>query len=100
MGAETRLIPTITEVNIVGNQISILTYYNEGIDIIRAFITDMTTVSDGVSFIEGEGGISTSNVSDVFALDSDDEGNLIVIGENAAQFSLDEDTGQLVQNIN
>jgi len=98
MAAETRVLPTITQINVSGNQISILTYYSQSQEVITAFISELQQSIGGVNFIEGEGGITVQGVELNFFVNSDDDGDLIVIGENAGQFSLDEDTGQLVQN--
>jgi len=100
MAAETKLIPTFTTINVSGNDISILTYYNQDIEIIEAFIADISSVREGVVFTEGDGGIFQRNSRLTFILSGDDDGDLLVIGDNADQFSLDEDTGQLVQTIN
>ena len=96
---ESKQITTETILNVVGSSISILSrYYNPALgDIIVAFISEVVggETVDGVNFIEGEGGItSTTGSSGIYTLDSN--GNLIITSGDASQYSVDTLTGQLV----
>jgi len=94
--AETKILSTKTIINIASSAISIYTYYqDEAVKAITAFISELAQTIGGISFKEGEGGITTDNVDDVFYIDSNNEGNLVVTGDNAEDYFLDEDTGQL-----
>ena len=98
---ESRIIPSQTTINIVGSAITVLTqYFNEAINggTINAFVMEVIggQTVDGVSFIEGEGGISIGEdlaSPPVFSFNSN--GELIVTDPLSSQFSVDGLTGQL-----
>lgn len=97
--SESRQISTQTVLNVVGSSISILTKYTNTIegDIIQVFISEVFNgeLVDGVSFIEGELGISLPTDSTLIT-SIDNEGNLIITSSDASQYSIDPNTGQLI----
>lgn len=94
---ESKQISTFTVATAIINAISIITYYFDNIgSVLSAFISSNVRTVQGINFIEGEGGIITVDNTTDFYLDSN--GNLIVDGPNAANYSLDQQTGQLQYN--
>lgn len=97
---ESRQIPSQTTLSVVGSVITITTrYHNEDQGgVVFAFISQIVggEAHNGVGFIEGEGGII---IDDSFNLDFNldaSSGELIVTAPDAAQYSIDTNTGQLV----
>ena len=92
------IIPTQTTLSVVGVSITITTIYNGGDlgGIISAWISEVIggEIVDGISFIEGEGGIMTDDFVTTASLNSN--GELIVTAPDAAQYSVDTVTGQLI----
>lgn len=81
MAAELKIIPTITETNLVGSAISIKTSYNENIlpDTLEAFIADSVSSKNGVNYIEGELIITAKNRPQNLSYSIDGDGHLILI---------------------
>jgi hypothetical protein len=95
--SETVTLSTKTTLSISGSSISIYTYYNDDEDsaTITAFLSSLSQTINGVSFEEGEGGITTEDTDNVFYLNSNNDGDLLILGDDAENYFLDEDTGQL-----
>lgn len=96
--AETKIIETQTLVTIVGSAISIKAYYETGVssgNTLLAFISDIVQTVDGVGFIEGELGITMENYPTAIDYEIDNDGNLIVIADDAEHYSIDS-SGSLI----
>ena len=82
----------------MGVAITITTSYIGEIDhgIVQAWISEVIggEIVDGIPFIEGEGGIQTNDAVTIVSLNLN--GELIVTAPDAAQYSVDTVTGQLV----
>lgn len=96
--SEQKLIPTITVVEENPPEIDIITYYELlfGLPhILQAFIgIDGGEYRSGVFFDHGEAGLTMKNSPEDIDGYIDPEGNLIIIGDDADKYSLD-DNGNL-----
>lgn len=91
---ETKLISTKTNVSIVGNNISIHTYYSEEEDFVLEFFVPLEdTTVESVNFLAGDLGYTQENNNDIFEIN--DKGELIVSSPNADKYSIDEN-GDLI----
>jgi len=91
---ETKLISTKTNVSIVGNNISIHTYYSEEEDFVLEFFVPLEdTTVESVKFLAGDLGYTQENNNDIFEIN--DKGELIVSSPNADKYSIDEN-GDLI----
>lgn len=96
---EEKILSTQLVVTILSNNISIRSYYNGSevdINTLSAFISDIIQVVDGTSFIEGELGMTLKNYPSKIDYSIDSNGNLIVFGDDAANYLIDENTGELI----
>lgn len=92
---ETVELEVQTTVSIIGDAISIRTYYDTSevdSDTIEAFISDIVQIIDGVPIIEGELCIRYENDIDYTI---NENGDLIVNDDNADNYSIDSD-GSLI----
>jgi hypothetical protein len=78
------LIPTYTTVSNVGGNMTITTYYDNGVISILIIFPDMSGTLDGVPFAEGDVLIVADQL---FYIDGN--GDLWVISLDAANFSID-----------
>lgn len=97
--AEEKILLTQTSVSIIGNTISIRSFYNgeeSANDTLSAFISDIVQVVDGTSIIEGELGIQM-NENYPFGIDYviDSNGDLIVNSLDADHYSVNSN-GELI----
>lgn len=91
---ENKLINTRTNINVVGNDISIHTYYVEEEDFILEFFVPLEdTTVESVNFLAGDLGYTQVNNNDIFEINED--GELIVSSPNADKYSIDEN-GDLI----
>jgi hypothetical protein len=89
---ETKVLNTRTLVTIIGANISIQSYYDQGIvnnNILEGFISDSIKTVEGMNFIEGELGIRMQNYPSKIDVTLDDNGNLVIVGDDADKYSLD-----------
>jgi len=101
--SEARVITSQTTLNVIGSSITITTkYVNENAGgVYAAFISNVLNgeLVDGLSFIEGQGGITMLDEfypsSLNFTLDAS-TGELIVTASDASNYSIDGLTGELV----
>jgi len=94
---ETKEITTVTTLNVVGSSIEIETaYIDETLlnEILSIFIADSATTIDSIVFLQGEAGVTLApGATTIVYIDSD--GDLIISGPDAANYSLNED-GELI----
>jgi hypothetical protein len=97
--SEEKILSTQLVVIIIGNNISIRSYYNgQEVDIntLAAFISETVQIVESVNFKEGELGIQmTDKYPNAIDYTLDSNGNLIVFGDDAEKYSID-DTGSLI----
>jgi acyl carrier protein len=90
---ETKVLNTRTLVTIIGANISIQSYYDQGIvnnNILEGFISDSVKTVEGVDFIEGQLGIRMNDqYPSGIDVTIDSEGNLIIVGDSVEKYSLD-----------
>lgn len=98
--SEEKIIVTQTAVSIIGNTISIRSYYEQdtGINTLLAFICDNVTIVDGISFIEGELGIQMNNYPAGIDYEINENGELIIFTEDATNYSIDSDGNLIYTN--
>lgn len=97
--AEEKILLTQTSVSIIGNAISIRSFYNgeeSANDTLSAFISDIVQVVDGTPIIEGELGIQM-NENYPLEIDYiiDSNGDLIVNSVDAGHYSVNSN-GELI----
>lgn len=86
--AEEKTISTKTNVSIVGNKITIHTYYSEPTEtFLQFFVANIDSNIQGVNFVAGELGYTYENIDDIFELN--DNGELVVSGAYADRYSID-----------
>lgn len=91
---ETVELEVQTTVSIIGDAISIRTYYDTSevdTDTIEAFISDVVQIIDGVPIIEGELCIRMEDSAYPSDIDYtiNEDGELIVTSDNADNYSID-----------
>lgn len=95
--AEEKILLTQTSISIIGNAISIRSFYNgeeSANDTLSAFISDIVQVVDGTPIIEGELGIQVTNLESIdYIIDSN--GDLIVNSLDADHYSVNSN-GELI----
>ena len=99
---ESRIISTITEINLVGTNISIKTLYQTELpDTIEAFIADGVGNKNGTNYIDGELIITCKNSPQNLNYFIDNNGYLILMinTEDGSQYDID-DNGDLIYTIN
>lgn len=94
--SEVKKIETKTIVETLNNLISITAIFDQsGSDVLSTFISESVQVVNTIPFIEGELGISMNNYPNEIDFEIDQDGNLIVIAEDAEKYSIDEN-GDLI----
>lgn len=87
---QTKVIPTATILTVLNTAISIFTFYNTGLPyILSAFIAQVVSSLNGVGYIEGQLIITATNYPQDIDFWVDSSGNLIILGDDANQYSLD-----------
>ena len=95
---ETKQISTFTNLNVVGTEISIYTYYGVvSPSLLEVFLADVVGISNGVPYIEGEGIAILAVPLTELDLIVDNDGDLNIIGDEALDYSIDSD-GNLIYN--
>lgn len=88
MAVEDRYIPSGQRVTIDRNDISILIFYQEEVDMqLEFFVTIRDTVRQGVSFVGGDLGYVFENITALFEIDID--GSLIVNDIDPTVYNID-----------
>lgn len=90
------LLSTITETTIVPPDIDIFTYYNDedSLNLIAIFIGDEAITYKGVAYEEGD--LVAEYVDSLLDINLDSDGNLIIDSNDANQYSLNAETGELI----
>jgi len=93
--AETKQIPTITEVTVAGNVLDIYTYYDASFEeFLHFFIVEILSIVGNVSFAEGELGYTVQGLPNFSAYVSD-QGEL-VINDTATDIYFLDNNGYLI----
>lgn len=83
-----QVLNTNTTISRSNGDIGILTFYEQGDKLLSVFLCEEVRNTDGVSFLEGELGVTYNNFNSVrFFVNS--KGELIANGSEASNFSID-----------
>lgn len=88
--AETKQIPTRTELRVDGNDIDIFTQYfvgEDSQDILSVFIAQQQSSQDGVSYKEGDGIVSLKEPNETI-INVNSNGELIIVSPDANKYSI------------
>jgi hypothetical protein len=90
------ILNTITNTTLEGTTLKVDTFYQRGLNYVKAFIAKGIKFFDLVDFKDGELGIKTIGWEDSFSINS--RGELVVISDNANKYAIDSN-GNLTSSL-